>query len=246
MRVCKANGPGEREAETVAHWLAMAEHILRRELPELFVRDSESDRIRRRVAASGVSAEIDYAVHALAFNRAYFFKNLYKAVTALQRFAPMLPPDAHIVDVGAGAGVFATAWALVMGDPAAVLLVDRAPAQLALARRVLGAFGVTRCAFRQGDFTAAPSEETSLQLFSYWWCEQRELRVVHNWPDVMARLGGRGVIVDYGPVLDELIRAGQHAYAWQRCDLHAAPADPIATLVRDDQFIVHAAYYAKR
>jgi hypothetical protein len=235
------------DSRTLDRLLLKAGRRLQARYPELLARDVDAERIRDLVGTAGADAILDYSTQAIAFNRAYFFKNLYKSMAAIQAFAPLLHRDDLLMDVGAGGGVFALAWFLNFKVRLKnVVLVDRSDAQLRIAARVLTAFGIKQGSFVTGDYNEMPQIPTFFRLFSFWCCEQRAALALAGTDWWQARLNSRGLIVDYEQVIDTIVARNAHAYRWQRIDLVLEPSESVVSLVQDRAFSLHAAAYEQR
>lgn len=218
---------------------AQAVEILRRRMPELFVPDADVDHVRTTFRKHGRSASrfIDYDRYALGFNRAYFFKNLYKCLTVLSHTQLDLPQVASILDIGAGGGVFSTAWRLLFpSSPVRTLLIDKSPQQLRIAKHVTAALQLPSVTCRVGVYPEDFECFEGLRLFSYWFCEQIPGSGDAILPQSEAWLGEQNLIIDYEDVLSDVIRILPREAVYEIRPLTVYPPLSLHPLFNDDHF----------
>lgn len=132
--------------------LAWLEAFLTREAPGFEARRDLADLARQASVAYTETRAIDDDV---AADLAYLAHFGPRAIVAVARGIAALPPGriAHVVDLGAGSGASALAWAFAGAK--AITLVERSAPALSLARRLLSGLPVTIAA-RAVDVAHAP------------------------------------------------------------------------------------------
>lgn len=215
--------------------------IFRERLPEFFEADAETEHVKHTIQTHGRSASryIDYDRFAPAFNRAFFFKNYFKALTALWNARHLLPYNVPIIDVGAGAGVFSLAWHTLFSHSSnGFLLIDRSSKQLQWASRVAHAFDMPNPTLRVGVYPEEFSDLAGLRLFSYWFCEQIPVaggsvpERSRNW------MGEQNLIIDYGDVLRDVERQLPSNLVSESNSIKTVPPEGYADLFNDTSFKV--------
>jgi hypothetical protein len=213
--------------------------------PELFHQDDGSQRIRELVAHQRTSNDIDYERDAWSFTRAFFFKNLYKALVVLSRLQPELRSNSPVLDVGAGAGVATIAWACLHGVPTGgFTLVDRSSTQLDIARRLINLLEIPETRYVAGTYPGILNATGMQRVFSYWFCEQTA--------DTIADLGTWGftsknslgnVVIDYPDLVaamaQDALTVGCHVATVHE---RVTPAQTYRDLFNDPHFTAAAAY----
>lgn len=185
-------------------------NIISENWPEFLELDEESLSVKNFIQTYRLDAThlINYENQALAFNKAYFFKNLYKALIVLENFANNYRDNSFAVeDIGAGAGVFTIALYAIFGKPVyPVTLFDSSVSQLAIAKRIFQILQIENVNFKQGGFIPIPSlSPENLRLFSYWFCEQPDLICVSDIQYLKNVLGSSGIVIDYEEVISKLL-----------------------------------------
>lgn len=169
--------------------------------PPAFLNAPGAERVRSVFSywAARSHKVLDYDRDADAFNRASFFKNLYKALLAVEALREHGLVDDHmpIVDLGAGAGTFSLAWKTVWPS-APTLLVDRCNRQIETARDLF-----QRLKIGPADFSCSDARHVTAagyRLAEYWICSQ-ENSELRQMPDLL----GEGLIaIDYQDELERL------------------------------------------
>ncbi|HYO66466.1 MAG TPA: class I SAM-dependent methyltransferase [Archangium sp.] len=213
--------------------------------PELFHQDEGSRRIRELVAHQRVSSDIDYERDAWSFTRAFFFKNLYKALVVLSRLQPELRSNMPVLDVGAGAGVATIAWASLYGVPVGgFTLVDLSAAQLDIARRLISLLEIPETRYVIGSYPDILNAAGMQRVFSYWFCEQSA--------DAIANFGAWGftsnkavgsVVIDYPDLVAAMTRNAVTAGCYvTTVHERVTPALAYRDLFNDSHFTAAAAY----
>jgi hypothetical protein len=188
--------------------LARVADTLKRAHPELFQLDTHANELRRRVEGQEDPHDhaIDHDRDASSFNRAFFFRNLCKALFAADWFSRIeYSFNGPIYDVGAGAGTFAIAWKLTHpASPSPLILIDRSREQLRLAAEYTRALGLSDLQFRPGVYPLDAAPGSGLRLCSYVLCEQdmTDRRTRDAW--LHSFEGSQSLIVDYPSVLDTI------------------------------------------
>jgi len=115
-----------------------------------------------------------YETNALAFNQAFFRKNLLKCLIALSRTSLRGTTGYVGADLGCGAGPMTLA-ALISTQPTHFLMVDASAAQLRLARRILAQFDSGRylSLFQAAIPTHLRLSTDILAMASYWASETK-------------------------------------------------------------------------
>lgn len=147
-------------------------------MPSFFELDDETARIKRKIIRRGfrIPNRIDYNDHWLAFNKAFFFKNLYKnLITFSYLTAEGEAFKEPIIDIGSGAGPSSLAYTLLKSSNSSqTTLIDQTKCQLELANKLMNIMGFHGWIFinRVIDGNRSPLEGTV--ILSYFLCEQTQ------------------------------------------------------------------------
>lgn len=190
--------------------------------PELLRRDNESFFVEQRIQAfcKRKRTRIDYERHNLAFNRAFFFKNLYKNLIALSYLRSqglITNGRAQVIDVGSGAGPFSIAWSLLIAaHDDYIKLIDTSKGQLSLAKRVAEILNLKQRSFFQTFFPHNFGQLCGLRLMSYWFCEKDNLAFVKDNKTCQKVIGEGAIVTDYSYIINELELDLSNKYVFDR------------------------------
>lgn len=212
------------------------------EWPEFLVQDDEANYVRNFVRDFGRDPNIllDYERYGLGFNKAFFFKNLYKALVVLWERRLDLAPfsDSQIIDVGCGAGVFSIAWTLIFGSPprGGLVLIDSSEMQLSIAARILAILGIADYDLRRGTYPGEFADLRGFRLYSYFYCKQKLEPTLLNRNEVAGWLGVDALVIDYSHVLESLVELVGHRYQIQYACEALVPPSTYSRLFNDTSF----------
>jgi hypothetical protein len=217
-------------------------------IPELGTSTQSARDIMRRLETFGNRYHpADYESESLAFNQAYFFRNLYKCLCVLNVPSSMRH-GTSIVDLGAGAGEFALAWHACGGDGnGQVLLVDRSAAQLKLADRIFNALEVRpRPTLKRATLFEYTPPNQMLRLVSFVLCESDWYRDP-NTNNIRGLIGKGAIIIDYSDVIEELVtNIDLNYYSCVLTKMYVVLEPEIATRLGKVDVTINAAYIAPR
>lgn len=190
---------------------------------------------------------IEYRKNALAFNRAFFLRNLYKDLVAVSWYrSNHAPPTAQIEDIGSGAGTFAIAWKTM--EPSTkqlIVLIDKSPEQLAIARRCFQSLGLGRATFRTIRYPYSDRPPEALGLFSYLFCESSRSKS-SNQEFVYALHNRHSLIVDYPEILNRLSASFNSNARPERLDINIQIPRAVQSWIGQGALNVSALYFDDR
>lgn len=196
-------------------FLRVREFILQT-LPELADTSGVSRRVKRDIQRQGSrGARPDYGRFALAFNQAYFFRNLFKNMLLFEVLRPEfdLQTD-RIADVGAGAGVASIACLQMRhARPSSWYIIDTSRDQMALATRILPAVSRQTFSFVCDDVYQCSDFLQGVVLASYWLCEQDSSQFTEHLPLVDA---SHVFMIDYPSILDAALSSLSRTHHYKR------------------------------
>jgi hypothetical protein len=221
--------------------------IFQAQWPEFFLVTDHTNSIKDVIEQTNDSPQraINRRKDALEFNRAFFFRNLYKNLFNISQvisrsMVHRIP--SNILDLGSGAGVATIAWyAVVRPQNSRVVLFDENADQLILARRALGVAGISPFMTLQSSYpNRNETLPNGLRLISYWLCEQDRSKLDPE--DLVQILHGGAIITDYRQVIEDVLDrlpAKADAISWS-VRLH--PADCVCTVLKQKQVEANGAY----
>jgi precorrin-6B methylase 2 len=223
---------------------------LRSAWPDLFVEDDEARRLRNLVKNYGNYAPdlIDYNAQAIAFNRAYLLKNLYKSLVSLSYLSNYrLNTIQSVYDIGSGAGVFSMAWASIVNNRARFFLIDRSHSQLELAQRIANEAGLNIATFVERDVSLTDIPAGNATIMSYWICEQNDDKVLEV-VNYTLESHSHVLIIDYPDIIANFKEQLRCSSTLSRSRLHhwsleIHPPASITNLLRETIIHVNGLYY---
>jgi hypothetical protein len=173
--------------------------------PQLVGTSDRVGEIRCKIERGGlIGHAIDYEEEFLEFNRAYFFRNLYKCLCLLMlMYNNMSHIIANVVDLAAGAGPFALAANLIFRCKLErTMLVDKSAGQLSLARHIFNLMNLSSVEIKNLSLFEFAPPSTYYRLCSYWLCEDPVIRrALPEWTQTWLPPGA--LFIDYRDVLEE-------------------------------------------
>jgi len=209
-------------------------------VPELLgtTRDSRRIKLKLELLGSKGGRFVDYDQDYLAFNQAFFFKNLYKCLLALEntRKCSLLkacPAGLPVLDIGSGAGTFSIAWSAIMRSYTPTIeLFDNCFSQLTLAARIFSVLDAKKIYYRCEAVSPRQDYSRGLRLISYWFCEQDDHALWSHIATKNGFLGDCAIVIDYPNVIERIISS------LCRC-FHTASFSFEAELVRRHRLIIN-------
>ena len=222
-----------------------------REWPEFMELDRDTLSVRSLIQNYQLDNPhvIDYENQALAFNKAYFFKNLYKTLVVLENASVDFSTHRYLslIDVGAGAGTFTIAWHAIFGAlEYPVTLLDKSTEQLAIAKRILDILKIDKTCFKTEYFIPTSITDVNFRLFSYWFCEQPDLVFASENTYFKNILGANGIILDYSEVISKISKQIRDDYIVQLRKFQVEVPSSFALLFNKSTFAINTVYYNAR
>ena len=145
-------------------------------MPSFFEPDDETAKIKRKIIRRGfrIPNRIDYNEHWLAFNKAFFLKNLYKNLIAISYLMTEgIALKEPIIDIGSGAGPSSLAFTLLnSSNSSKATLVDQTKRQLELANKLMDIMGFKGWTFINKAINGNRFPLEGTVILSYFLCEQ--------------------------------------------------------------------------
>ncbi len=194
----------------------------------------------------GLCPSIDYNYHWASFHKAYFYKNLFKSLIAIDflkvnsfievgRFK-------NILDVGCGAAVATIAWLASMGSNNSMhILIDSNSYQLMLAQETVSIFSSNSFILEKYQFPTEFRPFPGLRFYSYWFCEQQDLDFLIN-GSFKNIVGEAAIIIDYPHIINKLRQMGGESYNISSWKLIVEKSQELPKYDKDDNWNLNFAY----
>lgn len=224
--------------------------LFRNNWPILFESDQKVHEVRAAIKNRFIGrSPIDYSTGSLAFNRAYFLKNLLKNLTnyGYALSTGILEPffsrrRLQVVDIGSGAGTATLAWNyLAKGLSHDFRLLDRSDAQLELAMKISELFQFDFAAEIM-NFPSPRRRQADIQLVSYWLCEQD----LSDHALLLNSFQKPSILTDYADVLASVCKQLSSTHSFMLWSLTCAVPYGARQYLEDTHFEVHGAFIAPK
>jgi hypothetical protein len=218
-----------------------------KQVPTLQKITTASSQIQHHVELSSLRQyDINYDRESLAFNQAYFFRNLYKCLSLLV-WSRQETALTNVVDLASGAGPFALAARLIDGDRFhRTMLVDKSSAQLSLARRVFAAMGVPITDVENTSLLHFIPPPDLYRLCSYWLCESDCYRQFSRWHS-HALLQPGALFIDYREVLEEFASLLEISlFCYRLISINVKPSYEVASQLEKEYVSVYGLRVSRR
>jgi hypothetical protein len=225
-----------------------AVQLLRKTIPELFIRSERSYYIEGFIGKYGENNEqrIDYDEDYLAFNQAFFLKNLYKCFIALSFVKCNITIDNYeFVDIGSGAGAFSLAAKSLFRQPNLSLkMIDNCNKQLDLLKRVIGS---VKAELIKGFFPVDFERVEGIRLASYWLCEQDDSCTLDETGRIKKNiLGEAAIFIDYPNIIGKLIQKLDPTFEFIKWSLNFKIPVHTKTILDEPRIRIHGAAVFKK
>lgn len=174
------------------------------------------------VGSKGIKASIDYELHALEFNQAYWLRNFIKCLAISRLASNEIQAQSRFIDVGGGTGPFAAAAAEIAKD-ARITINDSSKEQEKLFKELRRHNLINqRITFRSQRVNLNfLTRNKTPRLFSYVLCENQELLATQA--QVRNVIGELAVVVDYWQIIERIAEVsfsvGLHAKIISRIEI---------------------------
>jgi len=202
--------------------------MIKNNFPELLLKTDQSSFVKNQIDQKAYDYKVNYSKESLAFNQAYFLKNLYKCLIALTYLDQYnLLQKQPICDIGCGGGCFTLAYQLVFGRVDANL-IDKSSSQLAIAKQICTDFNVSFC---NCDLSSDILNNQNLNLYSYSLGEQSDIKNTN--------LGDNLLLIDYPEVIESFVQCNKDNYMFFCCKCSTILDESSSGLIHENNLEVN-------